>query len=67
MTSYGASSGAACRVAERLVGVEVPSLELENCFGGPLNLGLFAGPHSVVLYCYPGERMTAGATRGAGL
>jgi peroxiredoxin len=54
MIACSASSGQARAIAERLVGVAVPSLVLDDCWKVSLDLAIFAGAHPVVLYFFPG-------------
>jgi peroxiredoxin len=48
------SSASARGVADRLVGLEIPSLVLERIQGNPLNLAEFAATFPVAVYMYPG-------------
>jgi peroxiredoxin len=54
MSAESPSSRPGRGVADRLVGLEIPSTVLERFQGQPLNLGEFAAAFPVVLYVYPG-------------
>jgi peroxiredoxin len=55
MISCGASSGQERSVGERLVGVELRSLVLEDCWKASLDLAMFARAYPVVLYFFSGD------------
>jgi peroxiredoxin len=54
MISCGAFSGPERGIAERLVGVEIPSLVLDDCMRSSLDLAMFARACPIVLYLFPG-------------
>jgi peroxiredoxin len=54
MISCGAFSGQERGIVERLVGVEIPSLVLDDCMRSPFDLAMFARAYPIVLYVFPG-------------
>ncbi len=55
MITDGRSSSVARRLADSLVGLELPSAVLSGGWERPLDLRKFAREHGVVLYFYPGS------------